>query len=363
MTKILVIEDEDDIRENLVELLDAEGYETIAAENGKQGLEIAIAQIPDLIICDLLMPELDGYAVLEILRQQPATATIPLIILTAKVSRGDIRLGMELGADDYITKPYTRAEVLGAIATRLEKKAARERECQKKIDDLRINLTVSLPHELHTPLNGILNCSQLLIDEADCLEPSEILELAGDIRLSAERLYKLVQNFLLYVQLELLETQPEKLAALRQTSKTDAAKEAIAAAAIKIAKQWDRESDLHLNLQDAVVLISRTKLQKIVEELLDNACKFSPAKTPISGISYCENHHFVLEISDKGKGMTAEQIASIGAYMRFERKLSSQQGSGLGLAIAKRVTELYGGRLEIDSIPNQGTIVRVFLPV
>ena len=123
MAKILVIEDEESVRDNLLELLEAEDFETVAAANGRIGLELVISENPDLILCDMMMPEIDGYGVLATLRQDPLTATIPFIFLTAKSSRSDFRQGMNLGADDYLTKPFTRAELLSAIAGRLNKQA------------------------------------------------------------------------------------------------------------------------------------------------------------------------------------------------------------------------------------------------
>jgi diguanylate cyclase (GGDEF)-like protein len=124
MKKILVIEDEDFVRENIVELLDAEGFEVISAENGHDGVDLAKAMVPDLIVCDVMMPILDGYGVLTALRQESSTAAVPFIFLTAKAAKADFRQGMELGADDYLTKPFTRAELLGAIASRLKNQAA-----------------------------------------------------------------------------------------------------------------------------------------------------------------------------------------------------------------------------------------------
>ncbi|MBD2204678.1 EAL domain-containing response regulator [Calothrix sp. FACHB-1219] len=124
MTKILVIEDEELVRENILDLLEAEDFDTLAAANGKIGLNLALSEIPDLILCDMMMPELDGYGVLTTLRQDPSTATIPFIFLTAKSAKADFRQGMDMGADDYLTKPFTRAELLSAIVNRLEKQAA-----------------------------------------------------------------------------------------------------------------------------------------------------------------------------------------------------------------------------------------------
>lgn len=121
MKRILVIEDNLDVRENIAEILSLSGYETITAENGKIGAANALADPPDLILCDIMMPELDGYGVLHILSRQAATADVPFIFLTAKAEKEDFRRGMSLGADDYITKPFDDALLLQAIENRLKK--------------------------------------------------------------------------------------------------------------------------------------------------------------------------------------------------------------------------------------------------
>ena len=124
MTKILVIEDEQLIRNSVVEQLKAEGFDTIEAENGRVGLTWAREHKPDLIICDVLMPEVDGFQVLSSLRQEPATALMPFVFITSLTDRADVRRGMELGADDYLPKPFTKPELLGAVTARLKKQAA-----------------------------------------------------------------------------------------------------------------------------------------------------------------------------------------------------------------------------------------------
>ncbi|MGB6299607.1 MAG: EAL domain-containing response regulator [Rivularia sp. (in: cyanobacteria)] len=121
MTKILVIEDENSVRENILDLLEAENFETLGAANGKIGVDLAVSQVPDLILCDLMMPKMDGYEVLKELNLQANTATIPFIFLTARTAKADVRQGMNLGADDYLTKPFSRSELLNAIMSRLEK--------------------------------------------------------------------------------------------------------------------------------------------------------------------------------------------------------------------------------------------------
>jgi DNA-binding response OmpR family regulator len=121
MRRLLVIDDHDDIRENIAEILTLAGYEVFTAPNGKRGVEIALKEKPDLVICDIMMPELDGYGVLHLLRKNEATLETPFIFLTARTERADFRKGMEMGADDYITKPFDDIELLNAIEIRLKK--------------------------------------------------------------------------------------------------------------------------------------------------------------------------------------------------------------------------------------------------
>lgn len=123
MEKILVIEDNREVRENLEEILEVSGYDVISAENGLKGVERAMHDTPDLILCDVMMPELDGFGVLQILSKRPKTSSIPFIFLTAKTESSDFRTGMNLGADDYITKPFEHVQLLEAIELRLQKSA------------------------------------------------------------------------------------------------------------------------------------------------------------------------------------------------------------------------------------------------
>jgi DNA-binding NarL/FixJ family response regulator len=137
MQSILLIEDHAPMRRNLATALEMEGFEVLAAENGRVGIEVAKAELPDLIICDVMMPELDGYVVLQQLRAHRPTATTPFIFLTAKGEKPDIRAGMNLGADDYLTKPAVKSELLAAIRARFEREAARERELDAQVTEAR----------------------------------------------------------------------------------------------------------------------------------------------------------------------------------------------------------------------------------
>ncbi|RCH55450.1 transcriptional regulator [Mucilaginibacter hurinus] len=136
MKTVLIIEDNDDIREGTAEILGLSGFNVLQALNGKIGVELAVSHKPDLILCDVMMPELDGYGVLYMLNKNADTAAIPFIFLTAKAERVDFRKGMEMGADDYLTKPFDDMELLNAIETRLRKKEKLEEFYSKSLNSL-----------------------------------------------------------------------------------------------------------------------------------------------------------------------------------------------------------------------------------
>lgn len=362
MKKILVIEDERVILEIITDVLEAEYFMVIGAENGRIGVEKALEFVPDLIICDILMPEIDGYTVLKLLRKNLVTETIPFIFLTAKSTKANLREGMELGADDYLTKPFTRDELMKAINTRLEKQGTIQRKTQEKLDELRSNITLSLPHELRTPLNGILGSSEFLIQEFQDLEESEVLEMIENIHIYAHRLYRLIQNFLLYADLELLSRDPNRLKLFTRGCVSNP-KLIIREVAIEKARSFNRLKDLDIASENTNLKISEPNFRKIVDELLDNAFKFSSFGTKVKVIGRLVNHVFAVDFIDSGKGMSVDEISNIGAYKQFNRQIYEQQGSGLGLSIAKQIAELHNGKLTIQSIPLQQTTVTVFIPI
>jgi CRP-like cAMP-binding protein/DNA-binding NarL/FixJ family response regulator len=152
MKKILLIEDNQEVRENTVEILELAGYHVLAAENGKIGVEIALKEIPDLIICDIMMPVLDGYGALHLLNKNESTAAIPFIFLTAKAERTDMRKGMEMGADDYITKPFDDIELLNAVESRLKKADAMRKDWKATSGDM---------NQLLSQIEGIEDISRI----------------------------------------------------------------------------------------------------------------------------------------------------------------------------------------------------------
>jgi DNA-binding response OmpR family regulator/anti-sigma regulatory factor (Ser/Thr protein kinase) len=362
MTSILVIEDDLPILDNVKDTLEAEGFRVMAVPDGVTGVKIAKQQLPDLIVCDILMAGLDGFGVLQQLREDPQTATIPLIFLTARVDRESMRRGMNLGADDYITKPFTSVELLTAVRSRLKKQTATLQQQQTTMNLLRKSILYALPHQLRSPLVKLIGYGSILEEEYNTVSRDELHSMASAIMLGGQELHRIFENYLVYAQIELISSDPEQIAALRNHS-VDNPGDIIQEQAIKKAKAYQREADLRLHISNAPVNLSLADLTKIAAELIDNAFKFSPSGSQVRVRVGSEDSTFALYVRDYGRGMTVEQLKSIGAYMQFERAVYEQQGLGLGLIIAKRLVELYGGQFLIYSIPDQGTVVGAKFPV
>lgn len=362
MFKILVIEDDADILQNIVDALNIEGYQARGAEDGIPGLEIAESWLPDLIVCDIMMPGMNGYDVLMTMRNKTDTSKIPFIFLTAKTEWSDMRKGMLLGADDYLTKPFIPEELIEAIKTRLKKHEELASSYKTRIDSLRQNIARSLPHELRTPLTGVIGYSELLLMDIDVMDKDKIKGMLETIYSSGLRLHRATENCLMYAQLEITALDNERLSDLRQARCNEIDKIINTVTRAK-AEQFKRLDDIKLNIKNANVRISEPDFTKLVEELCDNAFKFSEEDSSIFIETQVTENSFIFKITDFGRGIDSESLKEVGAYMQFERALYEQQGLGLGLVIVKRLVELYGGQFFIQSELDQGTEVAIALPI
>lgn len=363
MKKILVIDDAEFILESTSTLLKFEGYQVFTASDGVAGVQAAIESKPDLVLCDISMPGMDGYEVLTKLRSNNETATIPFIFLTAFTEKQNMRTGMEKGADDYLIKPYTRDELIAAIDAQWKKHKNIERHVQEKIEEVGRNINYALPHEFRTVLNQVVGSAKYLSHNSKDIESEEINELAEDIVTSAQRLMKITENFLIYIRIESFATNPEKKRQLRN-SRTDEPAAMLVDIATMLSSKYNRYEDIDIvgSVEDISIEMSTDSFHKIIDELIDNAFKFSEDGSKIKIEIRCDDSKLYLAISDQGRGMSKEQIANIGAYRQFERQMYEQQGVGLGLVIAKRLIELHDGEFVIVSEENIGTSVSFSIP-
>lgn len=360
MKKILLIDDSEYIIEGTATVLRFEGYDVRTAPSGTKGLEIAQAFHPDLIICDVSMPEMDGFEVLRRLRSNTATDAIRFIFLTARADKEDMRMGMARGADDYLLKPFSVEDLLEAIDAQWKKTENIERKYEK----IKTHISYALPHEFRTALNQIIGSAQFLDSNRSSLDIDIIPEISNDIVASAKRLLLISENFLVYAQLEAMGANPAAKDALRASRSYEAVAVISDIVDAKIT-QYHRHDDVtkKLDVEGVTLGISGENLSKIFAELVDNAIKFSEPGSPVSVTANVSPKNLVVNIKDNGRGMSPAEIADIGAYQQFNRMFHEQQGIGLGFVIASRLVEFHGGNLKIKSVEGEGTEVIVHLPL
>lgn len=356
--KILIIEDEAGIRQTLEEILRLEGYEVVTASDGPGGVA-AIVNRPDLVLCDVGLPGLDGFGVLARIQATPEGRTVPFIFLTGRADREDQRRGMALGADDYITKPFTRRDILQAITARIRRQQPlRERITELVVREQR-TARADWSHELMTPLNGVLGGLQLIEAEADSITPSELRELLGLIRAGAERQFELSRKLVLFYELERLENAAQGAAPAAL-----AAGPVVESAAARMAAARQRPADLTLQVAPGSVRVAEAHLSAAIGELVENAFRFSSAGTPVRVEAAVAAGSYVVRVADRGAGLTEEELAQVAPFVRFRRGRPDFQGLGLGLAIARLVARLHGGSLTLASNPaGTGVVATLTFPV
>ncbi len=363
MSKILVIDDESWLREMIRLALEQQGFEVIESADSTDGTAKAQQFLPDLILCDINMGKADaGYATLTKLREDPTTAAIPFILMTGMSNdSASMRHGMELGADDYLPKPFKVDELYAAVNARLRKIKTVRDNAERKLTTLRTHISMMMPHEMRTPLNGIISNAELLATSAATLGTGTITEMGQEISKSGQRLERLIENFLFYARLEMVATDADSVIALRSAKIAQPAN-TVRATAIAQAEMAGRLADLTLELTDAPLAMAEEYFKKITAELVQNAFKFSEPGSPVQASLKVTGEEITFSVHDRGRGLSTEHIQRIDAYVQFERKMRDQEGLGLGLAIAKKLAELHGGRLAINSSEETGTTIVVKLP-
>ena len=199
---ILVVEDHKPLLTAIQEVLEVEGYSVLTAGNGVIALDVMANNTPDVIIADIMMPQMDGYTLYERVRAQPDWVPIPFIFLTAKAERDDILRGKDLGVEDYITKPFDPEELVIAVRSRLRRSRSIQQASAVKFDQLKQQIVTVLGHELRTPLTYVSGYTNLALEDPESLSPQELQEFLGGIKRGADRLTRLVEDLMFLIRID-----------------------------------------------------------------------------------------------------------------------------------------------------------------
>jgi two-component system sensor histidine kinase/response regulator len=360
MKTILVIDDDHSVR-TFVDKALRPRFEVMTASDGQSGLDTALATQPHLILCDVNMKGVDGYATLFMLRQSPLTRETPFIFMTGEASGPGMRHGMELGADDYLPKPFVLQQLLATIDTRLAKHEGMRDQAEQKFRKLQKTFANSIPNQLLAPMDNLLVLTELIGKGYRAFDVDEIVAMSRDAHRVATRVRQQIENCLLLAELVLLAEEPDRPSQWRGRRMVHVL-DIIQPTAAQKAKQIERGTDLRVSYSYCQANIHPSSLQKIVEEILDNAFKFSKPGTPVEVRVFSSDGRSTIQITDHGSGIAPDEIAKLGGFIRFEQKLVEAHGCGLGLAIAKGLTELNDGHFSIRPGQNGGTIVQIVFP-
>ena len=359
----------DDIVENLKVLgniFKNEGFQIAIASNGEAAISIARSKLPDLILLDVQMPGMDGFEVCKTLKSDVLTKDIPILFLTAKTESEDIIKGFELGAVDYITKPFNNNELLARVRTHTELQLTK-RKLENSNKELK-NLVATkdkffsiIAHDLRSPFIALLGFSEIIKDDFKDLSEASLLEYINIIYVTANDTYKLLDNLLQWSRIQL--------------GKMDFAPEAF-----NLKKSVDQICHL-LNLQssqkditlinsmpeDTVIYADNNMLDTIIRNIISNAIKFSTnGSSVVIGINGSKSspNDSVIYIKDKGKGIPYQDQNKL---FKLDINYSTtgtnkEKGTGLGLILCKEMIEKHNGKIWFESVPDEGTTFFISLP-
>jgi DNA-binding response OmpR family regulator len=357
MDTILVIEDESLIRLSITEILELHEFEVISCDNGKDGIENYYEFKPDLIICDIMMPVIDGFMVLKQLMDDPSFNT-PFIFLSAKVQTIDVRTGMNLGADDFIHKPFKIEELLTAVERRISKHKKNLIENTSQVQNLQNLVKLMVGHEFLTPMNKIVFLSDFVGKNIDQFSKEEIADFCQNLDISVKRLQTT------FDKIRKLYSLQEASANQNSLSEGFSAVFNIIQIAEGIAKNFQRENDLIFEkIDEANIKINKNYFCTLLLEVIENAFKFSERGEKVIIITEILQEEYKICIKDTGNKIKAKLLNSYKEFQQFNRKQNEQQGLGAGLAIAKQVVHLFQGKMIIsDNLPN-GIMISLYFKV
>jgi two-component system, sensor histidine kinase and response regulator len=393
MSSVLIVDDNRHIRTQINLVLKLEGYETVEAENGIQAVSMAKELRPDLIVCDIIMPEMDGYGVLERLRGNGETADTPFLFLSAKADKSDVREGMNLGADDYLVKPFSAQELVQAISARISRQQVTRRKWERRVESLselsasKDRFMTLMSHDLKTAFAGVMGLSEMLSSKLDDLALDRLQEISGLMNDAVQSTHNLLQSFVEWSRLQASGMKPviepvnigELAYGLILQQSTFAAHKNI--------------TIVNTIPHDTHVAADYNMIQVVVRNLLSNALKFTPLggtvtlsasasasarqtdapafdSEPASTLAPALAPAQALEIAvtDTGVGMSADSVErlmrlDIANGIQFSTPgTQGEKGTGLGVMFCRELLDKQDSSLRIASTQGKGSTFSFVLP-
>jgi signal transduction histidine kinase len=362
---ILVVEDNALLLEGIRDLLEVSGYRVLMAGDAVQALALLEHNHPDLIVSDIMMPGMDGYELYEQVRLRPDLLDTPFVFVTARGEKADIRRGKELGADDYITKPFEEEDLLVVVRAKLARRQALKQQREDQFSELKRTIVATLSHEFRTPLTYVINYSEMLGSQGGQIDPDDFRQFMQGIRRGAERLHRLVLDFITLVELETGEAESTYQFRRRVIDDISPWLRTVVRRHQEAAEA--RHLRLEIDVPDGLppVMADEVYLANAIGRLLDNAVKFSkPTSERIRVRAEADGTSLGLSVEDEGVGIRQEELVSLFALFRqIDRPKQEQQGTGSGLAICKGIVEIHGGKVEVASVYGVGSTFTIQLPL
>ncbi len=364
---ILIVDDNPLIVNVLRSLLLSEDYSVCTAHNGKEALDLLSRNPVDVIVCDVMMPKMDGYQLHHHVRQCAEHSHIPFVFLTALDQEHEIQTGMETGADEYLTKPFDPKSLLSIVKGKVVRSNGLKTATEQRYDGFRKRVIHTLSHEFRTPLVAINTGTEMLLDqvirEHGNLDVTRVQGLLEAIHRGGQRLERLVTDFMLLQQIE---------AGIAERLYRDRAADYKAAALINtfmdsVKEMFEKEKfkvSVENLLDDAAVQVYEPQILDILKRVASNAVKFKSEKREVKIFGYVENEKVVIEVRDRGIGFDPAKIKeAIQTFGQIDRDKLEQQGGGLGLAIAYKYAVINQSRLEFSNRVGGGAVVSLIIPL
>mgnify|MGYP005846172203 CR=1 FL=1 len=367
MTSILLAEDNITLLEDITLELDLRGYTVIPVANGQEALNYlrTTDQLPDIIVSDIAMPDMDGFALLETLRNSATWNSIPFLFLTAFNSPNSMRISKELGADDYIVKPFHADDLIVAMESKIKRVKAFKSQADRDLDKARKTLMHMISHELRTPLSTIYGGTELLAESVSEIPDETVHRMVELIRSGTTRLNRFTKK-----TITLLEADSGSLERMYNAFREPVDFASAAKTAISTIQQ-ELKSE---GKQIAIKLIETSEpvyvdgvydyLVMMVEEPLRNAVTFTPDGGTVEIVMDSSQDSVTVTIIDNGPGIAETDLPRIwDRFVQVNRGKYEQQGAGLGLAVVRECAQIHKGSCTISSVVGMGTRFTLTLPV